>query len=79
MKPYRGPPMTLGAAAAAQGRLIVWCRGCQHQVEPEPGEMAARYVAENASARLTRGAGRGALADPRVSRDGAQLQENRRP
>jgi hypothetical protein len=27
VKPYRGPPMTLGAAAAARVRLIVWwCR-----------------------------------------------------
>ena len=46
MKPYRGPPMTLGAAAAAQVRLIVWCKGCGHQVEPDPAEMAARYGAE---------------------------------
>jgi hypothetical protein len=38
--------MTLGAAAAAQVRLIVWCKACQHQVEPDPGEMAARYGAE---------------------------------
>jgi hypothetical protein len=37
--------MTLGAAAAAQVRLIVWCKECQHQVEPDPGEMAARYGA----------------------------------
>ena len=27
MKPYKGPPMTLGGAAAAQVRLIVWCKG----------------------------------------------------
>jgi hypothetical protein len=26
MKPYRGPPMTLGNAAAAQVGLIVWCK-----------------------------------------------------
>jgi hypothetical protein len=38
--------MTLGAAAAAQVRLIVWCKVCQHQVEPAPTEMAARYGAE---------------------------------
>lgn len=38
--------MTLGAAAAAQVRLIVWCKECQHQVEPDPAEMAARYGAE---------------------------------
>ena len=35
--------MTLGTAAAAQVRLIVWCKACQHQVEPNPAEMAARY------------------------------------
>ncbi|HKM69993.1 MAG TPA: hypothetical protein VJX94_08010 [Stellaceae bacterium] len=38
--------MTLGSAAAAQVRLIVWCKGCGHQVEPDPAEMAARYGAE---------------------------------
>jgi hypothetical protein len=27
--------------AAAQVRLIVWCR--KHQVEPDPAEIAARY------------------------------------
>ena len=24
-------------------RLIVWCKACQHQVEPDPAEMAERY------------------------------------
>jgi hypothetical protein len=38
--------MTLGAAAAAQVRLIVWCKACQQQVEPDPAEMAARYGAD---------------------------------
>jgi hypothetical protein len=38
--------MTLGNAAAAHCRLIVWCRDCRHQVEPDPAEMAARYGAE---------------------------------
>jgi len=38
--------MTLGAAAAAQVRLIVWCKKCRHQVEPDPAEMAARYGAD---------------------------------
>jgi hypothetical protein len=37
--------MTLGAAAAADVRLIVWSKICQHQVEPDPAEMAARYGA----------------------------------
>ena len=36
--------MTLGNAAAAQVRLIVWCKTCQHQVEPDPAEMAARVA-----------------------------------
>jgi hypothetical protein len=31
-----GPPMTLGNAAAAKVRLIVWCKACQHQIEPGP-------------------------------------------
>jgi hypothetical protein len=43
---YRGPPMTLGNAAAAHVRLIVWCIDCHHQVEPDPVEMAERYGAE---------------------------------
>ena len=46
MKPYRGPPATLGSTAAAQVRLIIWCRECQHQVEPDPAEMAERYGTE---------------------------------
>jgi hypothetical protein len=45
MKSEPGPAMTLGNAAAARVRLIVWCRECQHQVEPDPAEMAARYGA----------------------------------
>jgi Zn finger protein HypA/HybF involved in hydrogenase expression len=39
-------PMTLGNAAAAQVRLIVWCLDCRHQGEPDPAEMAERYGAE---------------------------------
>jgi hypothetical protein len=38
--------MTLGNAAAARVRLIVWCKDCQHQVEPDPAKMAQRYGAE---------------------------------
>jgi hypothetical protein len=34
--------MTVGTAAAAGVRLIVWCKECQHQVEPDPAEMAIR-------------------------------------
>jgi hypothetical protein len=40
-----GPPMTLALPATAQVRLIVWYKVCQHQVEPDPAEMAARYGA----------------------------------
>jgi DNA-directed RNA polymerase subunit RPC12/RpoP len=46
VKTYTGPPMTLGNAATAKVRLIVWCRDCQHQVEPDSAEQAARYGAE---------------------------------
>jgi hypothetical protein len=46
MKSQRGPPMTLGNAAAARVRLIVWCKACGHQVEPDPAEMAERYGAD---------------------------------
>jgi hypothetical protein len=46
MKSEPGPPMTLGNAAAAKVRLIVWCRECSHQAEPDPAEMAARCGAE---------------------------------
>jgi hypothetical protein len=45
MKSQLGPPMTLGSAATAEVRLIVWCKGCSHQVEPDSAEMAARYGA----------------------------------
>jgi hypothetical protein len=43
---YNGPPMTLGNAAAAHVRLIVWCLDCCHQVEPDPAEMVERYGVE---------------------------------
>jgi hypothetical protein len=46
LKSVPGPPMTLGNAAAAHVRLIVWCWDCSHQLEPDPAEMAAGYGAE---------------------------------
>ncbi len=46
MNAYHGSPMTLGNAAAARVRLIVWCLDCHHQAEPHPAEMAERYGAE---------------------------------
>jgi hypothetical protein len=38
--------VTLGSSAAAKVRLVVWCKACQHEVEPDRAEMAARYDAE---------------------------------
>jgi hypothetical protein len=46
VKPYQRPPMTLRNAAATGVRLVVWCRDCGRQVEPDPGEMAERHAAE---------------------------------
>ncbi len=43
---YRGPPMTLGNAAVARVRLIVWCLYCRHQIEPDPAELVERFGAE---------------------------------
>jgi len=34
LKPYRGLPMTLGAAAATQVRLIVWCKAISIRLSP---------------------------------------------
>ena len=46
MKFEPGPPATLGSTAAAHVRLIVWCKDCNHQAEPDPPEIAERYGAE---------------------------------
>jgi hypothetical protein len=46
MKSTHGPPMTLGNAAAARVRLIVWYKESRYQVEPDPAEQARRYGAE---------------------------------
>jgi hypothetical protein len=46
VKSEPGPPMTLGGAAAAGVRLIVWCRGASIMSSPDPAEMAGRYGAE---------------------------------
>ena len=46
MKSYSSPLMTLGNAAAAHVRLIVWCKTCGHRIEPEAAEMAKRYGPE---------------------------------
>ena len=47
--------MTLGNAAVAQVRLIVWCLDCRHQVEPDPAEMVEGYGARPPSPIGTRG------------------------
>ena len=46
MNRYIGPPMTLGNAATAKVRLLVWCLECRYRAEPDPAEMAAHYGAE---------------------------------
>ena len=46
MNSYTGPPMTLGNAAKAGVRLVVWGKTCQHQVEPDPAEQVERCGAE---------------------------------
>jgi hypothetical protein len=46
IKSKPGPPITLGNAAAARVRLIVWCWDCRHQVEPDAAEMAEHHGAE---------------------------------
>jgi hypothetical protein len=38
--------MTLGNAAAARVRLIVWCKARGHQAEPDAAEMAERFGAD---------------------------------
>src|SRR5262249_20694382 len=43
MKSTPRPPMTLGNAAANHVSIIVWCKACQHQIEPDPAAMADRY------------------------------------
>ena len=37
--------MTLGQGLAAQVRLIVWCKACGHQAEPDVADRVARYGA----------------------------------
>jgi hypothetical protein len=36
-------PMTLDNALAAKVRLIVWCKACRHQAEPDVSDQVARY------------------------------------
>jgi hypothetical protein len=46
LKSETGPPATLGSSAAAGVRLIVWCKVCNQQVEPDPAEPSERYGVE---------------------------------
>ena len=38
-------PMTLGQALAAKVRLIVWCKSCGHQAEPDVATQVAQHGA----------------------------------
>jgi hypothetical protein len=38
-------PATLGSTLAAHLALIVWCKSCGHQVEPDVAELVERYGA----------------------------------
>jgi len=40
------PPMTLGSAAAAHVRFMVWCKACGYCSEPDPAGQARRYGPE---------------------------------
>jgi hypothetical protein len=66
--------MTLGNAAAARVRLIVWCRDCRHRVEHDPAEMAERYGAETPGSELAQAA---RLLQLRLKAD--RLCRDRRP
>lgn len=46
MRSKPGPPMTLGNAAAARVRLVVWCRDCRHQVDLDPAAQAQLHGTE---------------------------------
>ena len=46
MKPYSGPPMTLGNAAEAKVRLVVWCKSCGYQAEPDVATLVERHGAD---------------------------------
>ena len=53
----RTGPMTLGNAAAAGMRLIMWCLDCGRQVEPDPARMVTHFGAEFSRPRLARKVG----------------------
>ena len=39
-------PATLGTTLDARLRLIVWCRQCRHEVEPDVAEQVERHGAD---------------------------------
>ena len=39
-------PATQGSTFAAGVDLIVWCKACRHQVEPDVADLVSRYGAE---------------------------------
>jgi hypothetical protein len=45
VKSEPGPAATLGSTAAARVRIIIWCKACGDQTEPNPAVMAERYGA----------------------------------
>jgi len=45
-------PMTLGQALAAKVRLIVWCKSCGHQAEPDVATQVAHHGATMPVSRL---------------------------
>src|SRR6516162_11583352 len=45
MKAYTGLPATLGSAAAAAVRVIVWCNACRQRIEADVAAMAETYGA----------------------------------
>jgi hypothetical protein len=55
-----------GAAAAKEVNLIVWCKACQHQLVPDPAEMATRNGVETVLAQLARAAGAVVLKAGRI-------------
>lgn len=47
-------PLTLGQALTARVRLVVWCKRCNHQVEPDIAEQVARCGPEMTAIEWTR-------------------------
>jgi hypothetical protein len=50
--------MTMGNAATARVRLIVWCKTCSSRSSPDPAKLAARCGAETSGSFARNAAGR---------------------